>query len=60
MALTGGLYSAAEAECFGLVNRVVPEGGALEKRPPNGDETPAVDGGGARGRGSAGRPNKSK
>src|SRR4029077_12800886 len=31
MALTGKLYSAAEAERFGLVNRVVPEGGALEE-----------------------------
>jgi enoyl-CoA hydratase/carnithine racemase len=31
MALTGRLYSAAEAERFGLVNRVVPEGGALEE-----------------------------
>ena len=30
MALTGSLYSAQEAERFGLVNRVVPEGGALE------------------------------
>ncbi len=29
MALTGKLYSAAEAERFGLVNRVVPEGRAL-------------------------------
>jgi enoyl-CoA hydratase/carnithine racemase len=29
MALTGRLYSAAEAERFGLVNRVVPEGRAL-------------------------------
>src|SRR5277367_3120955 len=31
MALTGALYSAQEAERFGLVNRVVPEGGALEE-----------------------------
>ena len=31
MAMTGRLYSAAEAERFGLVNRVVPEGGALEE-----------------------------
>ena len=31
MALTGRLYSAAEAERFGLVNRVVSEGGALEE-----------------------------
>ena len=31
MALTGRLYSAAEAERFGLVNRVVPEGHALEE-----------------------------
>jgi enoyl-CoA hydratase/carnithine racemase len=31
MALTGRLYSAAEAERFGLVNRVVPEGRALEE-----------------------------
>jgi enoyl-CoA hydratase/carnithine racemase len=31
MALTGSLYSAQEAERFGLVNRVVPEGGALEE-----------------------------
>src|SRR5277367_2616041 len=31
MALTGSLYSAKEAERFGLVNRVVPEGGALEE-----------------------------
>jgi enoyl-CoA hydratase/carnithine racemase len=31
MALTGRLYSAAEAERFGLVNRVAPEGGALEE-----------------------------
>ena len=31
MALTGRLYSAAEAERFGLVNRVVPEGNALEE-----------------------------
>src|SRR5271166_3977273 len=29
MALTGNLYSAAEAERFGLINRVVPEGRAL-------------------------------
>src|ERR1700678_2611934 len=29
MALTGALYTAAEAERFGLVNRVVPEGRAL-------------------------------
>jgi len=29
MALTGALYGAAEAERFGLVNRVVPEGRAL-------------------------------
>jgi len=31
MAMTGRLYSAAEAERFGLVNRVVPEGKALEE-----------------------------
>ena len=31
MAMTGRLYSAAEAERFGLVNRVVPEGHALEE-----------------------------
>ena len=31
MALTGNLYSADEAERFGLVNRVVPEGRALEE-----------------------------
>jgi enoyl-CoA hydratase/carnithine racemase len=31
MAMTGRLYSAAEAERFGLVNRVVPEGQALEE-----------------------------
>jgi enoyl-CoA hydratase/carnithine racemase len=31
MALTGRLYSAAEAERFGLVNRVVPEGRALDE-----------------------------
>ncbi len=31
MALTGGLYSAAEAERFGLVNRIVAEGHALEE-----------------------------
>jgi enoyl-CoA hydratase/carnithine racemase len=31
MAMTGRLYSAAEAERFGLVNRVVAEGGALEE-----------------------------
>ncbi len=31
MAMTGTLYSAAEAERFGLVNRVVPEGKALEE-----------------------------
>jgi len=31
MALTGRLYSAAEAERFGLLNRVVPEGRALEE-----------------------------
>src|SRR5271170_7210893 len=31
MALTGRLYSAAEAERFGLVNRVVAEGRALEE-----------------------------
>jgi enoyl-CoA hydratase/carnithine racemase len=30
MAMTGRLYGAAEAEHFGLVNRVVPEGRALE------------------------------
>jgi enoyl-CoA hydratase/carnithine racemase len=29
MAMTGALYSAAQAEKFGLVNRVVPEGQAL-------------------------------
>ena len=31
MAMTGQLYSAADAEHFGLVNRVVPEGRALEE-----------------------------
>ena len=31
MAMTGQLYSAADAEHFGLVNRVVPEGDALEE-----------------------------
>jgi len=31
MAMTGRLYSATEAEHFGLVNRVVPEGRALEE-----------------------------
>ena len=31
MAMTGRLYSAAEAERFGLVNRVVPEGQALKE-----------------------------
>src|SRR5271168_3326645 len=31
MALTGRLYVASEAERFGLVNRVVPEGRALEE-----------------------------
>ncbi len=31
MAMTGRLYSAAEAERFGLVNRVAPEGRALEE-----------------------------
>ena len=31
MAMTGRLYSAADAERFGLVNRVVPEGRALEE-----------------------------
>ena len=31
MAMTGRLYSAAEAEHFGLVNRVVPEGRALDE-----------------------------
>jgi enoyl-CoA hydratase/carnithine racemase len=31
MALTGGLYGAADAERFGLVNRVVPAGRALEE-----------------------------
>jgi enoyl-CoA hydratase/carnithine racemase len=31
MAMTGQLYSAAAAEHFGLVNRVVPEGRALEE-----------------------------
>ena len=31
MALTGRLYSASEAERFGLVNRVVPEGRALDE-----------------------------
>ncbi|MBV8105438.1 MAG: enoyl-CoA hydratase [Hyphomicrobiales bacterium] len=31
MALTGGLYSAEEVERFGLVNRVVPEGRALDE-----------------------------
>jgi enoyl-CoA hydratase/carnithine racemase len=31
MALTGRLYTASEAERFGLVNRVVPEGRALEE-----------------------------
>jgi enoyl-CoA hydratase/carnithine racemase len=30
MAMTGQLYSAAEAERFGLINRVVPEGRAVE------------------------------
>jgi enoyl-CoA hydratase/carnithine racemase len=31
MAMTGQLYSAAEAEHFGLINRVVPEGDAVEE-----------------------------
>ena len=31
MAMTGRLYSAAEAERFGLVNRVVPKGQALQE-----------------------------
>src|ERR1700734_922528 len=31
MAMTGQLYSAAEAEHFGLINRVVPEGHAVEE-----------------------------
>ena len=31
MAMTGQLYSAADAEHFGLVNRVVPEGSALKE-----------------------------
>jgi enoyl-CoA hydratase/carnithine racemase len=31
MAMTGRLYSAAEAEHFGLINRVAPEGRALEE-----------------------------
>ena len=31
MAMTGQLYSAADAERFGLVNRVVPEGRALDE-----------------------------
>jgi enoyl-CoA hydratase/carnithine racemase len=31
MAMTGRLYSAAEAEHFGLINRVVPDGRALEE-----------------------------
>jgi enoyl-CoA hydratase/carnithine racemase len=31
MAMTGRLYSAAEAEHFGLINRVVPEGRALDE-----------------------------
>src|SRR6202035_1660256 len=31
MAMTGQLYSAADAEHFGLVNRVVPEGHAVEE-----------------------------
>ncbi len=31
MAMTGGLYGAADAERFGLVNRVVPEGRALDE-----------------------------
>jgi enoyl-CoA hydratase/carnithine racemase len=31
MAMTGRLYSAAEVERFGLINRVVPEGRALEE-----------------------------
>jgi enoyl-CoA hydratase/carnithine racemase len=31
MAMTGRLYSAQEAEHFGLINRVVPEGRALEE-----------------------------
>ena len=31
MAMTGQLYSAADAERFGLVNRVVPEGHAVEE-----------------------------
>src|SRR3984957_648389 len=31
MAMTGQLYSAAEAERFGLINRVVPEGDAVEE-----------------------------
>ena len=32
MAMTGQLYSAAEAEHFGLINRVVPEGHASKRR----------------------------
>jgi enoyl-CoA hydratase/carnithine racemase len=31
MAMTGRLYSAAEAEHFGLINRVIPEGRALDE-----------------------------
>jgi enoyl-CoA hydratase/carnithine racemase len=31
MAMTGQLYSAADAERFGLINRVVPEGDAVEE-----------------------------
>ena len=42
MAMTGRLYSAAEAERFGLVNRVVPEGRALEEAQARPEPSPSI------------------